>query len=104
MDSRLSGASDDITIVSSMPEDDLDRVREQLHNLITSMVRTWPGSRGFGMTQLALDVRPPGAIGIFAVDLQTAMDKYLPGLSLKSIDVQSNVDGTQSYRITVEWV
>ena len=52
-----------------------------------------PGSRGYGLTQIFIDMPGPDAINMITVELAEAMDEYIPSLELQDIKGTQDEEG-----------
>lgn len=101
---NLGQSTSSIVIRSQMSTSQLVRIDEQVRNIVASIKRTWPGTRAFGMDGDATDSRLPASIGIFAVELQDAVDDWIPNLSIQSVKQSYDTNGLAMYEIQVGWV
>lgn len=95
--------SNKIEIVGIDDKNELNRVDSQLRSLILSIERTIPGSRGFGMSDLFIDMSSPDAVNAFALELEEKVDQFIPEISIAGVYAEPDLNGTNTMRIYVEW-
>lgn len=74
--------------------EDLEKANDIIEAMMITREGSIPGSRGFGLSQIFLDMPAPDAINMIAVELASKMDEYLPDLELQDIKESTDTDGT----------
>ncbi len=95
--------SNKIEIIGIDGGKEVERIHSQLRSLILSVERTIPGSRGFGMSDLFIDMSSPEAVNAFALELEEKVDKFIPEISIAGVYSQPNTNGINNLQIYVEW-
>ncbi len=95
--------SNKIEILGIDDKKEIERIDSQLRSLILSIERTIPGSRGFGMSDLFIDMASPEAVNAFALELEEKVDKFIPEISIAGVYAKPNTNGISSLQIYVEW-
>ena len=79
-----------ITITGVDDAQTLSRIDRQLKSLILTPECTVPGSRGFGIPYEFVDDIPATAINEFAISLEEKVEEYIPGISIKEVEIVNN--------------
>lgn len=77
----------------SIEPDELELVNDIIESMLITRKGSIPGSRGFGLTQIFIDMPGPDAINMITVELAEAMDEYIPSLELQSIKGNRDEEG-----------
>lgn len=91
--------------VKVIPLDDIDdekRYQRRISALVSSIVRSIPGSRGFGLSGDFLDENVNEVAGAVASELQEQLDIYIPEISIESVDAEAGTDGRVELSIYIE--
>lgn len=80
---------------------DFDRIDQQLKTLIVSIEKTLPGSRGFGISPVE-DMNPREMRNTFFSELDDKVEKYIPEISIRDIEIAEDENGTTKLRILIE--
>ena len=92
----------DIDIVSLDGATELEQINERLKTLILSTELTIPGSRAFGLPRNFLDEPVSTAQNTFATELQDKIDKYIPEISISSVDMNYDLNGKTNLTVHIE--
>ena len=66
----------------SIEPDELELANDIIEAMMITRKGSIPGSRGYGLTQIFIDMPGPDAINMITVELAEAMDEYIPSLEL----------------------
>ena len=72
----------------------LTQLNIELQTLILTRMGTLPGSRDYGLRANFLDYVTPGSINQFAVELSTAIDKWIPEVMLREVRAETDELGS----------
>ena len=75
----------DIQTVNMDGITDFERIDAILRSLIVSIQGTIPGSRGFGLYSASTDLMPEAARNTFFMELDRAVEKYLPEIRIMEV-------------------
>lgn len=92
---------DQIEIVPVDNVTDLERVNEQIKNLILSYEGTIPGSRGFGLPGDFMDLPPAEALNVFAIELEEKCDEYIPTIDITDVTGEVTMDGLGDLQVSI---
>lgn len=85
----------------SIEPEELDLANDIIESIMITRKGSIPGSRGFGLSQIFVDMPAPDAINMITVELAEAMDEYLPELELQDIKGNQDSDGVLALDIYI---
>lgn len=77
----------------SIEPDELELANDIIEAMMITRKGSIPGSRGYGLTQIFIDMPGPDAINMITVELAEAMDEYIPSLELQDIKGTQDEEG-----------
>ena len=77
----------------SIEPDELELANDIIESMLITRKGSIPGSRGFGLTQIFIDMPGPDAINMITVELAEAMDEYIPSLELQDVKGTQDEEG-----------
>lgn len=95
--------SNKIEILGISNEKSVKRIHSQLRSLILSVERMIPGSRGFGLSDVFIDMLSPDSVNQFAIELEEKVDEFIPEISIAGVYAVPDENGTITIQIYVEW-
>lgn len=93
---------EDIDIVSLDGAKELEQINIRLKTLILSMELTIPGSRAFGLPREFIDEPVSIARNTFAAELQEKVDRYIPEVSVRAVDMVYDLYGKLKLTVHIE--
>ena len=81
--------------------DELELANDIIEAMMITRKGSIPGSRGYGLTQIFIDMPGPDAINMITVELAEAMDEYIPTLELQDVSATTDTDGTLALDIRI---
>lgn len=91
-----------IEIVNAGGLSDFERIDSVLRTLIVSIEGTIPGSRDFGLSGAATDMRPEESRNAFFAELDEKAEKYIPEIQIEDVEFDFDGDGKLTLRVFVE--
>ena len=77
----------------SIEPDELELANDIIEAMMITRKGSIPGSRGYGLAQIFIDMPGPDAINMITVELAAAMDEYIPSLELQDIKGTQDEEG-----------
>lgn len=87
----------------SIEPDELELANDIIEAMMITRKGSIPGSRGYGLTQIFIDMPGPDAINMITVELAEAMDEYIPGLELQPEPCRESRMRTATETCTQPW-
>lgn len=85
----------------SIEPDELELANDIIEAMLITRKGSIPGSRGFGLTQIFVDMSGPDAINMITVELAEAMTEYIPSLELQDVKGTQDIEGVLSLDIYI---
>ena len=95
-------ATNEIQIEDMSGMSDFKRIDSNLRTLIKSIEGTIPGSRGFGLSTLPIDMHPEEARNAFYAEIDEKVNIYIPEIEITDVEFDMHDNGTITLRIFVE--
>lgn len=93
--------TDNIQTVNLDGISDFERIDAELRALIVTIIGTLPGSRAFGIEDY-VDENAYDVQNELAAAIDEGCERYMPEISVESIEFESDVDGEMATVIYVE--
>lgn len=91
-----------IVVDTSYSEDTVESIARGLRFLCSTIEGSYPLDRSFGLEPSFLDMNPPQAANMLALDLRKKIPEFDERVKLKSISVKPGIDGTLNITVTVK--
>lgn len=79
----------------------LQTINDIIEALLVTRQGTIPGSRGYGLSQDFIDMSPPKAANLIAVELSAALKKYVPEIRVDRVAATLEDSGTMALSIYI---
>lgn len=81
---------------------DFQRIEQNLRTLIVSNEGMLPGSRGFGVSGIPIDLFPSESRNAFHSRLDEKVEEYIPEISIADVEIDALKEGRLGLLIYVE--